>query len=93
MPLGDGDVARANRIARFSILGVGRGVYTRDATEQLVDTVQCGVYRREAIEAVGGFDRDLQFGEDEELNYRIRRSGYRILFDPTMEFCYWIGRR
>jgi succinoglycan biosynthesis protein ExoA len=90
VPLGDGEVQEANRIARFSVLGVGRGVYTLDAREQLVDTVQCGVYRREALDAVGGFDPALQFGEDEELNYRVRQAGFGILFDPRIEFRYWI---
>ena len=66
-PIATGPVSRANSIARFSVLGVGRGPYTTARTVQEVDTVQCGVYRREALEAVGGFDGDLQFGEDESV--------------------------
>ena len=87
-PIATGPVSRANSIARFSVLGVGRGAYTTSRTVQEVDTVQCGVYRRETLEAAGGFDVDLQFGEDEELNYRVRGAGYTILFDPDMRFSY-----
>lgn len=89
-PIATGPVGRANSIARFSVLGVGRGPYTKARTVQEVDTVQCGVYRREALEAAGGFDGDLQFGEDEELNYRVRGAGYTILFDPDMRFSYQV---
>jgi cellulose synthase/poly-beta-1,6-N-acetylglucosamine synthase-like glycosyltransferase len=34
---------------------------------------------RKALEATGGYDPDLIAGEDPELSYRIRRSGYKIL--------------
>ena len=87
-PIATGPVSHANSIARFSVLGVERGAYTTSRTVQEVDTVQCGVYRRETLEAAGGFDVDLQFGEDEELNYRVRGAGYTILFDPDMRFSY-----
>jgi GT2 family glycosyltransferase len=35
--------------------------------------------RRTVLEATGGFDEDLVAGEDPELSYRIRRSGWQIL--------------
>lgn len=74
--------------ARFSVLGVGAGVYTLSERPQLTDTVQCGVYRRSALEAVGAFDAALAFGEDEELNHRLRQAGWQILMDPRMRFTY-----
>ena len=40
-----------------------------------VDTVYLGVFRREAIEAVGLFDESLVRNQDYELNYRLRRAG------------------
>ena len=86
-PIATRPVSRANSIARFSVLGVGLGAYTTSRTVQ-EDTVQCGVYRRETLEAAGGLDVDLQFGEDEGLNYRVRGAGHTILFDPDMRFSY-----
>ncbi len=81
-------VERAIAAARFSSLGVGGGVYTLPEVAQDTDTVQCGVYRLVALEDAGGFDPDLPFGEDEELNYRVRKHGWRIRLEPAMRFRY-----
>jgi succinoglycan biosynthesis protein ExoA len=89
IPAGEGRTARANMIARFSVFGVGRSVYTTSPTRHDIDTVQWGAYRKDALEQAGLFDPDLQFGEDEELNFRIRQSGYRILYDPLMSITYF----
>ena len=90
VPLGETAVQRAISIARFSRLGVGGGVYTAPARLHAADTVQCGVYRREALEEAGGFDAALPYGEDEELNYRVRVAGWRILMSPKMRFAYHV---
>jgi len=39
-------------------------------------------YRRSVFQEVGGFNPRLVACDDEELDYRIRRKGYRILFTP-----------
>jgi succinoglycan biosynthesis protein ExoA len=82
-PFGNG-VARA-RMSRF---GVGGSGYADRRAFADVDTVQCGVYRRSALMEIGGFDPGLQFGEDEELNWRLREAGYRILMDSRIRFRY-----
>ena len=74
--------------ARTSRFGVGGSGYADQRTRADVDTVQCGVYRCAAVREVGGFDPDLQFGEDEELNWRLRRKGYRIVLDTNIRFEY-----
>lgn len=88
VPIATDDTQRAIRLARFSKFGVGGGIYTSSLTEHDTDTVQCGVYRRTVLAAVGDFDPQLQFGEDEEVNHRIRETGARIVFQPTMRFSY-----
>jgi glycosyltransferase involved in cell wall biosynthesis len=35
-------------------------------------------FKREAFEAVNGYDPELEFGEDWDLNQRISKAGYRI---------------
>lgn len=89
VPAGEGRTARSNMIARFSVFGVGGGVLTTAATVHTVDTVQWGAYRKNALERAGLFDPNLQFGEDEELNFRVRRIGSRILYDPAMRITYF----
>jgi glycosyltransferase involved in cell wall biosynthesis len=89
-PVAETSVERAISIARFSRFGVGGGVYTVGARIQYVDSVQCGVYRRAALEDAGGFDPALVYGEDEELNFRVRSSGWRIVSHPEMTFNYQV---
>ena len=46
----------------------------------------CNVaYRKGVIEEVGLFNEKLVTCEDEELDYRIKDSGYRILYTPDAE--------
>lgn len=90
VPVATTAAQHAMGLARFSMLGVGPGVYTLAERRQLTDTVQCGVYRREALAAVVGFDPELPFGEDEEVNYRLRVAGWHILMDPEMRFSYHV---
>lgn len=43
----------------------------------------CSAYRTAVFNEVGGFDESLWPGEDVDLDYRIRRRGYRLLFNPA----------
>ncbi len=52
------------------------------------ETVFLGVFRREALQAVGGFDETLHRAQDWELNYRLRGSGRRIWFSPELRVTY-----
>jgi glycosyltransferase involved in cell wall biosynthesis len=88
VPVADTNLERSVAYARFSVLGVGGGIYTASEQLQEANTVQCGVYRRQALVDAGGFDPDLVYGEDEEANYRLRLAGWRIVLQPTMRFNY-----
>jgi glycosyltransferase involved in cell wall biosynthesis len=88
VPVAETTAERANAIARFSLLGVGSGIYTAPKRLHETETVQCGVYRRRAIIDAGGFDPSLPYGEDEEANYRVRQAGWKVLFNPGMTFHY-----
>lgn len=35
-------------------------------------------FKRETFEAVNGYDQDLEFGEDWDINQRIMKAGYRV---------------
>jgi len=52
------------------------------------ETVFLGVFRREALEAVGGFDEMMHRAQDWELNYRLRESGRRVWFSPELRVTY-----
>jgi mycofactocin system glycosyltransferase len=42
------------------------------------------VTRRSALEAVGGFDAALRYGEDVDLVWRLHDHGWRVRYDPTV---------
>jgi glycosyltransferase involved in cell wall biosynthesis len=86
---GETPAAEANGWARTSAFGVGRGPYTAGQEEGYVASVQCGGYRREVLDRVGIFDEEIGVGEDDELNWRVVKGGYRILFTPAIEFFYY----
>jgi len=77
-------VARAMR----SRLGVGASRFHTGGAAGEVDTVYLGAFRREAINAVGGFDERYTRAQDWELNYRLRKSGGKIYFDPRLQVIY-----
>jgi len=46
-----------------------------------IDTYSAG-YRREALEAVGGFDPAVVMVEDQELSFRLAEKGYKLRYVP-----------
>jgi succinoglycan biosynthesis protein ExoA len=89
-PVQEGETrfGRAVAVARTSRFGVGASEYAGTSEQAAVDTVQCGVYTRAALDEVGWFDPVMNFGEDEEVNWRLRQAGYEILLDTRMRFHY-----
>jgi len=85
---GESSFGQALAYARMSKFGVGGSGFATGVQYGDVDSVVCGVYRRTALDAVGGFDPQLQFGEDEELNWRLRQAGYRIMLNRKARFRY-----
>ncbi|TPW75872.1 glycosyltransferase family 2 protein [Schumannella soli] len=80
-------VARAYN-SRF---GLGGGAYHggEEVPEGPAESAYMGIMRREAVDAVGGFDETLRRGEDWEFNHRLRRAGYLVWLDPKLRVTYW----
>ena len=74
--------------AMTSPFGVGAAANHTGGAAGPADTVYLGVYRREAIEKVGGYDETMLIAEDWELNYRIRAAGGLIWFTPDLKVTY-----
>jgi N-acetylglucosaminyl-diphospho-decaprenol L-rhamnosyltransferase len=50
--------------------------------------------RREALEAVGGFDeRFFLYEEDADLCRRVRAAGWRVVFTPAAEVRHRLGEQ
>lgn len=80
---------RAIAAAYNSPFGLGGGTYHGDAVAGPAESAYLGVFRKEAIHAVGGFDESIRRGEDWELNLRIRRAHGVVWFDPKLKVTYW----
>lgn len=77
-------VARAMR----SPIGVGAAKFHTGGSEGETDTVYLGVFRRSAIEEVGGYDEEFVRAQDWEMNYRLREKGGVIWFNPDLKVTY-----
>jgi succinoglycan biosynthesis protein ExoA len=74
--------------AMTSPFGVGASRFHTGGGPGAVDTVYLGVFRREAIERVGGYDEEYLRAEDWEMNHRIRQGGGLIWFQPALRVTY-----
>ena len=92
-----GGIMAAEGITRFekavakamrSKLGVGASRFHTGGTPGPVDTVYLGVFQREALIAIGGFDERFTRAQDWELNFRLRSNGGVIYFDPRLQVTY-----
>ena len=87
-PVGTGAFTRAVALAMTMRLGAGDARYRLGGGEGPADTVFLGVYRREVLDAAGGFDETLQRNEDYALNWRLREDGRTVWLDPRLEVVY-----
>jgi len=79
---------RAVSWAMTSPAGVGRAAFHTGGSVGPADTVYLGVYRRAALERVGGYDEAYLRAEDWEMNHRIRAAGGLIWFHPGLRVAY-----
>lgn len=69
--------------------GLGGGGFHLESTPAgPADTVFLGVFRREALEQVGGFDESLHRAQDWELNLRLRQAGHVVYYSPELSVVY-----
>ena len=83
-PVGATAFGRAVALATSTPLGVGDARYRLDGAEGPADTVYLGTFRRDPLEAIGGFDNAFLRNQDYELNWRLREAGETVWFDPGL---------
>jgi succinoglycan biosynthesis protein ExoA len=79
---------RAVAWAMTSPAGVGSSRFHTGGEVGPADTVYLGVYRRDALDRVGGYDEAYERAEDWEMNHRIRQAGGLVWFDPRLRVTY-----
>jgi GT2 family glycosyltransferase len=82
---------RAVAAVTSSPFGVGPGRFHYSQEREEVDTVYLGCWRKSTLQRFGGFDEEgLQWAaEDQDLNFRIRSAGGRIVLDPSIRSWYF----
>lgn len=79
---------KAVAVAMTSPLGVGGARFHTGGTPGPSQTVYLGVFRREWLVKVGGYDPRFTRAQDWELNWRIREAGGVVWFDPALTVRY-----
>jgi cellulose synthase/poly-beta-1,6-N-acetylglucosamine synthase-like glycosyltransferase len=77
-------VGEVSGAAFLSLMG-GRSFFSQNAVfsdERYTDHLSFSCYRKDVVEKIGGFDPIFWCGQDYELDIRIRKAGYKILYTP-----------
>lgn len=74
--------------AMRSKFGVGNAPFHVGGKSGEVDTVYLGTFRKSALQRVGYFDESFIRAQDWEMNYRIRKTGGKIWFNPELVVTY-----
>ena len=69
--------------------GVGNALFRFAEKECFVDTVGFGAYKKDLLNEIGYFDEELVRNQDDELNYRVVKSGAKILLSPKIKSTYY----
>lgn len=91
LPGGENVVSAAIAMAVSHPLGAGDARYRIGGVRGEVDTVPFPCFRRSLWERLGGYNEALGANEDYEFNWRARKAGGRLLFDPDIQ-CGYIAR-
>jgi len=84
LPVGETPFEQAVARAMSTPLGIGAASFHTGGEEGPAPTVYLGVFRRDALEKVGGFDERFVRAQDWELNHRLRAAGETVWFDPRL---------
>lgn len=77
-------------LAMSSSFGVGNAHFRTGNKKGYVDTVAFGAYKREVFNKIGFFDEELTRNQDDEFNYRLLKSGYKIYLSPEIKSRYFV---
>lgn len=83
---------RAVAFAQNTPLGVGNAWYRLGGISRFVEHGKHGCFRRQAVEAVGGYDESFSHNEDSELSLRLIQAGGRVWLDAGLTVGYYPRR-
>ncbi len=95
-PIGTSYVQRAICAALSSRVGIGGAALRAQAASgevREVDAVHGGCWRAETLRQAGPFDEDMVRNQDDEMSFRIRRGGGRIVQGSDLRVRYVVRDR
>ena len=72
-----------------SPFGLGGASYHVGGEAGEAESAYLGIFRKSALERVGGYDESIIRGEDWELAQRIKHTGGLVWFSPELNVTYW----
>lgn len=87
-PLASSRFERTVGMAITTHLGAGGASYRMWDQEGPADSIYLGVYRRNALDAVDGFEPAMTRGQDAEINWQLRQQGETVWYNPAMTVFY-----
>lgn len=84
-----GLIPEASAILNQEKFGIGGAAFRVGNVAKEVDSVPFGTFPRYVLEKVGGMREDLARGEDNDINSRIRKNGYKVYIDPQIQSTYF----
>lgn len=84
------DRTTAIALAMSSSFGVGNAYFRTGDFKGFVDTVAFGAYRREVFSQIGLFNPILVRNQDDEFNFRLLKSGWKIYLNPEIKSKYFV---
>ena len=68
-----------------SVFGVGNVSFrVKNSKSGYVDSLPFGCYKRSIFDTIGGLDEELVRNQDDEFNFRMKQSGYKIWQDSSL---------
>lgn len=87
--INDTFIGRVIADAMSSPFGVGNSAFRTSEGEGYVDTLAFGAYPRWVFANIGLFDEELVRCQDDEFNYRLRKSGGKIYLTQRIRSRYY----
>jgi succinoglycan biosynthesis protein ExoA len=88
LAVGETPFEQAVARAYCSKVGLGGGSFHVGGIEGPAESVYLGVFRRDVLERLGGFNDHYHRAQDWELNFRIRQAGELVWFSPDLAVTY-----
>ena len=86
----ENETSKTIGLAMSSVFGVGNAHFRTGTKKGYVDTVAFGAYKKEIFEKVGLFNEELVRNQDDEFNYRVTSSGFKIYLNPDIKCKYFV---